>query len=317
MSAPSQRTGSNLLFARYPGNPILTPKDWPYPANAVFNPGATRFGDGVLLLVRVEDLRGFSHVTVARSNDGKTGWQVEPEPALMPATRHKEECWGVEDPRIVWLEEREQFAVCYVSFSGGGPLVSLALTRDFRDFHRLGALLPPEDKDASLFPRTIHGRFMLIHRPVIRGEAHIWICSSPDLNYWGDHHVLLPIRPGWWDTQRVGLGPPPIETSEGWLIIYHGVRVTASGSLYRVGLALLDLDDPSNIICRSEDWVLAPKETYERTGDVPGIVFPTGAVVDPDTQELCLYYGAADTSVGLATADLGEILRYLRTCPRH
>jgi len=305
----------SLLFTRFHGNPILVPGNWPYPANAVFNPGAVEFDGGTLLLVRVEDMRGFSHLTVARSQDGKTDWQIGVRPALKATADHKEECWGVEDPRIVWLDEREKYAVTYVSFSGGGPVVSLALTEDFQEFSRLGPLLPPEDKDASLFPHTIDGRFMLIHRPIIRGEAHIWICSSPDLNYWGDHHVLLPTRPGWWDSQRVGLGPPPIETQDGWLLIYHGVRVTASGSLYRVGLALLDLEDPRRILCRCEDWVLAPKEDYERVGDVPGIVFPTGAILNQDARELRLYYGAADSSVGVATANIDDVLEYIKSCP--
>jgi predicted GH43/DUF377 family glycosyl hydrolase len=317
MSPSGHETNASLLFARYSDNPILRPSQWPYPANAVFNPGATTLEGETLLLVRVEDMRGFSHLTLAKSRDGKTDWRIERQPSLEPTEDHKEECWGVEDPRIVWLEEREQFAICYVSFSSGGPLVSLALTTDFREFTRLGALLPPEDKDASLFPRVINGRYMLIHRPIIRGEAHIWICSSPDLNYWGDHRVLVPIRPGWWDSQRVGLGPPPIETPDGWLVIYHGVRVTASGSLYRVGLALLDLDRPWEILCRSEDWVLSPKESYECMGVVPGIVFPTGAILDRKTNELRLYYGAADTSVGLAVADLDEVLGYLKSCPKH
>jgi len=219
------------LFRRYEANPILTPAQWPYPANAVFNPGAVKYQGETLLLVRVEDMCGFSHLTVARSLDGKTHWQIAPRPSLEPDTHHQEERWGIEDPRIVWLKECEEYAITYVSFSRGGPLVSLALTRDFQTFTRLGALLPPEDKDAALFPRLINGRFLLIHRPIIRGEAHIWIASSPDLKYWGEHRLLILTRPGWWDCHRVGLGPPPIETPEGWVMIYHGVRITASGSL--------------------------------------------------------------------------------------
>jgi len=203
---------SNLLFRRYQGNPILTPAQWPYSANAVFNPGATKHDGKVLLLVRVEDMRGFSHLTLARSKDGKSDWRISSTPALKPNLRYKEELWGLEDPRIVWLEERQEYAITYVSFSTGGPLISLALTKDFQTFTRFGALLPPEDKDASLFPRLINGQFVLIHRPIIRGEAHIWICSSPDLTHWGKHRMLIPVRPGWWDSHRVGLGPPPLET---------------------------------------------------------------------------------------------------------
>lgn len=304
-----------FLFRRYEGNPILTPRNWPYPANSVFNPGAAQVDGETLLLVRVEDMRGFSHLTVARSWDGRTNWVVDPEPALEPDPNVREEQWGLEDPRIVFLEDEGKYAVTYVSFSQGGPLISLALTEDFRRFERRGPLLPPEDKDASLFPRRFGGRFALIHRPIIRGQAHIWISFSPDLKYWGEHRVLLPVRAGWWDCDKVGLGPQPMETSEGWLVIYHGVRRTASGDLYRLGLALLDLEDPCKVIRRSQEWVFSPKEDYELIGDVPGVVFSCGAIVDEETNELRMYYGAADTSVALAVADMDEVVDYIMHCP--
>lgn len=302
-----------VLFKRYMNNPILTPDCWPYQANATFNPGAVRHNDETVLLVRVEDMRGFSHLTLARSKDGKTNWLIDDTPALSPDPDYHEERWGIEDPRMVWLQEKEEYVITYVSFSKGGPVVSLAITKDFKNYKRCGAMLPPEDKDASLFPRMINGRYALIHRPIIRGEAHIWISFSPDLKYWGDHRILIPARPGQWDCSRVGLGPPPIETDEGWLVIYHGVRVTVSGSLYRVGLALLDLDQPWKIIRRSDEWVFGPHEPYERVGDVPAVTFPTGVVVDKETGELSMYYGAADTTVCLATASLEELVQYVKT----
>lgn len=303
---------SSRLFRRHEGNPILTPSMWPYSANAVFNPGAIEVDGETLLLVRVEDMRGFSHLTAARSPDGKTNWLIDPKPTFEANLQADEAQWGIEDPRVVWLNERQEYAITYVSFSKGGPVVSLAMTKDFLSFSRLGALLPPEDKDASLFPRLIRGQFVLIHRPIIRGEAHIWISFSPDLQYWGGHRILIQTRPGWWDCHRVGLGPPPIETSEGWLIIYHGVRVTASGSLYRIGLVLLDLEEPWKIIHRSTEWLFGPKESYERLGDVPGVTFPTGAILAQPGNELRIYYGAADTTVGLAVADVDQLLEYLK-----
>lgn len=303
------------LFSRYEKNPILTAAQWPYPANAVFNPGAVQVDGQTLLLVRVEDMRGFSHLSAARSADGKTDWQIDPHPTFLPDCNYREEQWALEDPRIVWLEEEEQFAVTYVSFSEGGPLVSLATTTDFREFTRYGSMVPPEDKDACLLPRRFGGRYALIHRPMIRGEAHIWMSFSPDLKHWGDHRVLLHTRPGWWDSRRVGLGTQPIETTEGWLILYHGVRSTAAGAIYRVGLALLDLEQPWKVIRRSDEWVLGPKEPYERLGDVPDVVFPTGAILDKKENEFRLYYGAADSSVGLALADPAELLEYIKSCP--
>lgn len=301
----------NSLFKRYEGNPIITPAKWPYLANATFNPGAIKHNGETLLLVRVEDMRGFSHLTIARSKNGKTNWRIDEEPLLKPEPCMEEELWGLEDPRIVYLEDMKQYAITYVSFSRGGPTVSLALTNDFKTVKSLGSMLPPEDKDASLLPRKINGRYVLIHRPIIRGEAHIWISFSPDLKYWGGHKILIPARPGWWDCSKVGLGPPPIETEAGWLVIYHGIRVTASGSLYRVGLALLDLDEPWKVIRRSNYWVFGPREQYERIGDVPGVTFPTGTVFDEKTGELHVYYGAADSSVCLATAKLDDLLDFI------
>jgi len=175
--------------------------------------------------------------------------------------------------------------------------------------------MPPEDKDAALFPRRFDGRWALIHRPISIypvSRANIWISFSPDLKHWGDHTVLLEARQGaWWDANKIGLSPPPIETPEGWLIIYHGVRTTPAGCLYRLGLALLDLEDPRRVIRRSDEWIFGPDAPYERVGDVADVVFPCGAIFDPKTGELRLYYGAADTSIALAIGQVHEMLDWL------
>ncbi|RKY24935.1 MAG: glycosidase [Planctomycetota bacterium] len=303
------------LFKRYDGNPILTPGDWPYPANAVFNPAAVKLNSETLLLVRVEDMRGFSHFTVARSPNGFTDWEIDPSPTLEANQSSREEKWGLEDPRIIWLNEQKQFAITYISFSEGGPVVSLAITKNFRTFARLGALLPPEDKDACLLPHRFKGRFALIHRPIVRGEAHIWISFSPDLKHWGDHRPLIMTRAGYWDCHRVGLACQPIETEIGWMMFYHGVRITSAGAIYRLGVALLDLQEPWKVLRRSNEWILGPREIYERVGDVDDVVFPTGATVHKETNQLNLYYGAADCTVAIATANLSDVLDYIMSCP--
>lgn len=315
MAEISRQQKTHGLFKRYKGNPILTPEMWPYATNAVFNPGAAKLNTETVLLVRVEDMRGFSHLTVARSEDGLTNWKIDPKPTLEADADSREEKWGLEDPRIVWLEEQKQFAITYVSFSEGGPVVSLAITKDFKTFARLGSLLPPEDKDACLLPRRFRGRFALIHRPIVRSEAHMWISFSPDLKHWGDHRTLVITRAGYWDCHRVGLACQPIETGEGWLIFYHGVRNTAAGAIYRVGVAMLDLEEPWKILRRSDEWVLGPCASYERIGDVSDVVFPTGAVVHNETDQLYLYYGAADTSVAVATAKLSDCIDFIMSCP--
>ncbi len=311
----SREQKAHILFTRFQGNPIMTPANWPYPTNAVFNPAAVKLNTETLLLIRVEDMRGFSHLTVARSADGLTNWEIDSEPTLMADQSSREERWGLEDPRIIWLEEQKQFAVTYVSFSEGGPVVSLAITKNFKTFARLGSLLPPEDKDACLFPRRFNGRFALIHRPIVRGEAHMWISFSPDLKHWGDHRPLIMTRAAYWDCHRVGLACQPIETEQGWMLFYHGVRNTTAGAIYRVGLALLDLNAPWKVLRRSAEWILGPRASYERIGDVGDVVFPNGAIVHKETDQLYLYYGAADSTVAVATARLSDCLDYLMSCP--
>lgn len=301
------------LFERYEGNPVLTAKDWPYPINSVFNPGAAIVDDEVLLLARVEEIKGFSHLTVARSKDGYSNWVIDEHPSMKPDSANHEEMWGLEDPRIVWLEEQKQYAITYVSFSPGGPIVSLAITKNFRTFARLGGLLPPEDKDACLFPRRFNGRFALIHRPIVRGEAHIWISMSPDLKHWGDHRVLFHTRSAYWDNARIGLGCQPIEIPEGWLIIYHGVRHTTASQIYRTGMALVDKEEPWRLLRRGEEWVLGPATEYERIGDVGDVTFVTGGIVKDNN--LLVYYGAADDKIAVATADLDRVREYIMACP--
>jgi predicted GH43/DUF377 family glycosyl hydrolase len=304
------------LLHRHPGNPILSAADWPYPAHSVFNPGATLLLDGTtLLLCRVEDRRGFSHLTAARSANGVDGWEIDPQPTLLPdPQRHPHEVWGIQDPRIVYMAEVEKYTITYVAYSPAGPAISLSMTEDFHSFEHHGAIMHPEDKDASLIPRKIHDDWHLIHRPksATLGD-HMWISSSRDLSYWGNQRLLLRAREGaWWDAGRVGLCPPPIETTEGWLIIYHGVRDTAAGELYRIGLALLDLENPEECLIRSDEWIFSAEEPYEVFGDVGYKIFPCGYTIAPDGDTLSLYYGAADTCVALATGSLREMLGWLK-----
>ncbi len=305
------------LFVRHKNNPILTPEQWPYQVNTVFNPAATLFKEETLLLARVESRTGLSHLNVARSQDGVTHWEISPRPSFeADPQNHPEEFWGVEDPRITFIEELNSYFIAYTAYSQMGPLVSLAKTEDFNNFERLGPILLPENKDAALFPRKFNGRWALLHRPYqSERDAHIWLSFSPDLKHWGDHQVVIAARSGaWWDAGKIGIGPQPIETEMGWLIIYHGVQRKVSGSIYRLGLALLDLDDPGRVICRSNEWVFGPREKYETHGDVRDVTFPCGAIYDKKSDELRIYYGAADTTIALATAKMSEILTYLKSC---
>jgi predicted GH43/DUF377 family glycosyl hydrolase len=302
------------LFKRFSGNPILSRDDWPYPVNSVFNAGAVRLPDGdTLLLCRVEDRRGLSHLCAARSANGIDTWRIDSEPTLQANPRdYPEELWGIEDPRITCVPELEQYAVAYTSFARGGPGVSLALTKDFKSFDRYGVIMQPEDKDAALLPRRIGGNWALIHRPVTTLGAHMWISYSPDLRHWGSHKVILEARRGgWWDANKIGLCSPPIETAKGWLTIYHGVRQTASGSIYRLGLALFDLEKPDVCLQRGDSWMFGPEASYERGGDVKDVVFPCGQTIGKDGDTIYLYYGAGDSCIALATGSIRSLLSWL------
>jgi len=304
----------NELFSRHKLNPILTAADWPYPVNSVFNPAATLLPNGTtLLLCRVEDRRGQSHLCAARSADGVSGWEIDAQPTLMPDPKHfPEELWGIEDPRITFVSELNKYAVVYTAYTRDGPGVSLALTEDFHHFERYGLIMQPEDKDAVLLPHRINGDWALIHRPVSWIGAHMWISYSSNLRHWGDHKLMLKARKGgWWDANKIGLSPPPIETAKGWLVIYHGVRQNPACSIYRLGLALFDLHTPEICIKRSDEWIFGPKEPYELHGDVDNIVFPCGYTIADDGDTIRLYYGAADTSVALATGSINAILEWL------
>lgn len=301
------------LFDRHPGNPILTSSDWPYPANAVFNPAAALVDGETVLLVRVEDLRGISHLTVARSANGLDGWRVDGEPLLAPTAGIESEQWGFEDPRVVWLPELELWAITCTTYGPVGPAVYLATTADFRSVERRGITMPAEDKNAALLPERIDGKWILFHRPsvgaVVGSGGEIVLSRSGDLVSWSlAEQVLAPRAGAWWDSRRIGLGPPPVRTEHGWLILYHGVKDTIAGGLYRIGLALADIDEPTRVTHRLSEWVLGPNADYERSGDVPNAVFPCGAIHDATSGELRVYYGAADTSIAVATAQLDELL---------
>lgn len=302
------------LFVRHASNPILSAKDWPYPAHTVFNAGATRLHDGTtLLLCRVEDRRGHSHFCAARSKNGIDGWVIDPQPTLLPDPEHfPEELWGIEDPRITFVEELGKYVITYTAFGKGGPGVALALTTDFRTFERYGVVMQPDDKDAALLPRRIDGNFALLHRPIHDTGAHIWISFSPDLHNWGNHKLVLQARRGsWWDANKIGLSPPLIETPRGWLMLYHGVRNTASGSLYRLGVALMALDQPEVCLLRGDSWIFGPEEPYEKFGDVGNVAFPCGYTIGTDGDTISMYYGAADSCIALATGSIRQLLRWL------
>jgi len=260
--------------------------------------------------VRVESCSGRSHIIVARSEDGVTDWKVEERALLHPAQGYPYETNGVEDCRITRIEDLGVWALAYTAYSEQGPGVALATTPDFQSVARIGLVLPPEDKNAALFPRKFNGLYAMLHRPSVGGGS-IWLSYSPDLVYWGQAKLVIPARQGpWWDGRRVGAGLPPIKTDDGWLIIYHGVKELAGRPIYRLGAAVLDLEEPHRLVSRARRWLLGPREHYERTGDAPNVIFSCGGFVRDD--ELWVYYGATDSCICVARAKVAEVLRVVR-----
>jgi predicted GH43/DUF377 family glycosyl hydrolase len=295
------------LLHRWEGNPLLTADDIPFPCHTVFNAAPTKFGDEYLLLLRVEGKEGYSILALARSDDGYH-FDVEPEPVLTPATKgsfKSAEARGVEDPRVTLLDGT--YYVTYTAVGDCGPRIAIAKTEDFRSFERIAIISEPGNKDCVLFPRKIHGRYARLDRPFGHGIGNIWVSYSKDLVSWGDSRVVIEVRKGFWDADRVGASSVPIETEHGWFEIYHGVKLTSGGPIYRLGVAVLDIDDPSKVLCRAEVPVLTPREPYERIGDINNVVFASGTILESDGM-LKVYYGAADTCICVATTSFKSLL---------
>lgn len=300
------------LFTRVGDAPLITPEHLPFLANGVLNPGVAEFDGEVVLLLRIEDRQGLSQIRVARSANGVDGWRIADHPLLEPDhPDYPFEEWGCEDARVTRISPHE-WLIAYTAYSRYGPAVALATTSDFDRVTRLGVVLSPTNKDAAVFPVRFHGEWIMLHRPVTGGMEHIWYACSPhDLDHWGQPGVLLAERGGpWWDGLRIGIGAPPLQTPEGWLLIFHGAKEMGERPVYRLGLALLELQDPRKVLARATEWVFAPETPYELHGLVPNVVFTCGALLRGE--EVWMYYGAADTVIALAIARLPELLAFVR-----
>lgn len=259
-------------------------------------------------LVRAEGtvwLTSMSHLRIARSSDG-VHFEVEGTPALTPSTR--DEAFGVEDPRITLLGDT--WWINYTAVSQHGIATALASTTDFKSFERHGIIFPPPNRDVTIFPEKIGGRYAALHRPMPEGlgQPCIWVATSADLLEWGHHSLVAGARPGMWDDVKVGGGAVPFRVHTGkedaWLAIYHGV--TGSPGTYSLGALLLDIHDPGKVIGRSREPILRPEATYEREGFFGDVVFSCGLLVDGDVVRI--YYGAADAVMAVADLSLAEIL---------
>ena len=303
--------GNQDVVWRSARNPII-PRDLIPCANSIFNSAVVPFEGAFAGVFRVDSRKRDMRLHAGRSRDG-VAWRIEEEPIRfltdVPALEPFE--YGY-DPRVCWIEDRY-----YVTWCNGyhGPTIGVGYTYDFEEFFQLENAFLPYNRNGVLFPRKVRGKYAMLSRPSDTGHTpfgDVFYSESPDLCHWGCHrHVMGPKQLSWQST-KVGVGPTPIETREGWLMIYHGVLTSCNGFVYSMGAALLDLEEPWKVIYRTAPYLLAPWETYENVGDTPNVVFPCAALVDAPSGRIAIYYGAADTVTCLAYTQVNELLAYIK-----
>lgn len=304
------------LVTRYQHNPILTKADVPYPVATVHNAGAVKHGGKYLLVFRAHRRNGRSVLGLAESDDG-FHFAVREKPFLEPATAGvfaEYEEYGVEDCRICPMDG--EYLLTYSAYSRHGVRITLARTRDFQSVERVALITQADLRNAVIFPEKFGGRYARLDRP----HSHIapwsiWISYSPDLVHWGDSRIVITPCRYHWDEMKVGPGATPIRTPGGWLNIYHGVFETMDGGVYRLGVALHDLEDPSRVLGVADEWILQPEDPWELTGYVPNVVFTCGAVAEDDGT-LKLYWGAADNVMCVGTARIEDLVHLCLNSPR-
>ena len=299
---------------RFSRNPIIG-RDGNKRSNSVFNSAVVPFQDGFAGVFRCDSRSISMDLFAGRSADG-VHWQIDDDPIVFEGAdseiARKEYRY---DARITIMDGRY-----YITWCNGyhGPTIGVAWTEDFRTFHQLENAFLPFNRNGVLFPRTIGGMYMMLSRPSDNGHTpfgDIYVSQSKDLEFWGRHRFVMSTVKGnesAWQSTKIGPGPAPIETDEGWLLIYHGVITTCNGFVYRMGSALLDIDQPWKVLARSKDYILAPYELYECVGDVPNVTFPCAALTDAETGRIAIYYGCADTVTGLAFTTVDELVRFTK-----
>jgi len=297
-----------MLINRYHNNPILTKDDVPYAVATVHNAGVVKFNDRYIMIFRSHKLNGRSILGKAESDDGYN-FKVDKEPYMIPAAEgiFKEyEEYGVEDPRIIFLDG--EYLITYSAYSRHGVRVGLAKTRDFKSVERVSLITEADNRNVVIFPEKFNGFYVRLDRPHSEiSPWSIWISYSPDLKYWGESKLIMKPLQYHWDEMKIGPGAPPVKTARGWLNIYHGVFPTMDGCVYRLGVALHNLEDPSQIIAVGDEWILQPEKVYEITGYVHNVVFTCGAVSEEDGS-IKIYWGGADKVMCVGTANIESLV---------
>ncbi len=298
----------NDIVRRYSGNPILTKEDIPYPVETVHNAAVIKHADEYIMLFRSHLRTGRSIIGLARSVDGFK-FIADPKPFLAPATEGRfaaYEEFGVEDPRVTKVDD--DYLITYSAYSNSGVRVALAKTRDFVDIQRVSLITQADYRNVVIFPEKFNGLYARLDRPHSEiSPWSIWITFSPDLVYWGESQLVMKPEPYHWDEMKIGPGAPPIKTEQGWLSIYHGVFKTMDGSVYRLGVALHDLNHPAKVIGVCDSWILQPEDPWEITGYVHNVVFSCAAVAEQDGS-VKIYWGGADTVMCVGEAKISDLV---------
>ncbi len=302
-------SGRSDVVWRYSQNPII-PRDLIPSSNSIFNSAVVPYQGTFAGVFRIDDTRRSMNLYRGVSQDGLS-WKIEHQPIEWKCDNPEIAPFVYRyDPRVVWIEDRY-----YVTWCNGyhGPTIGVGYTQDFETFHQVENAFLPFNRNGVLFPRKIRGKYAMLSRPSDNGHTpfgDIFYSESPDLIHWGCHRHVL--GPGSWCYTKVGAGPIPIETTEGWLMIYHGVLTSCNGFVYSMSAVLLDLEQPWKVIHRAAPYLLSPQTLYECVGDVPNVVFPCAALVAGATGRMAIYYGAADTVVALAFARVDELVEWVK-----
>ena len=304
--------GSTAPIWRYSENPIVrrNPIDG---VARIFNSAIVSWGNEFIGVFRCETVATLPHLRVGRSKDG-INWTFESKQLeMVDESGHSWNPYYAYDPRVIKLEDDYYVVWCTEAY---GPAIGIAKTRDFKTFVRLENPFIPFNRNGVLFPRKIQDHYVILSRASDNGHTpfgDIFLSQSKDLVYWGKHrHVMERGGSGWWQGLKIGGGPAPIETSEGWLMLYHGVCNTCNGYVYSMGAAILDINEPSKVLYRCRNYVLTPEMPYEEQGFVPNVVFPCAALHDPKTGRIAIYYGAADSYVALAFTTVDLLIDYIK-----
>lgn len=302
--------GSDAIIWRYSQNPVIPRNPFPK-ANSTFNSAVIPYKGEFAGVFRIDDTRRNMNIYFGQSKDG-LNWKINDKPIdLICDDPEIAKLQYRYDPRLGWIEDRY-----YMSWCNGyhGPTIGIGYTFDFEKFYQLENAFLPFNRNGVLFPRKINGRFAMYSRPSDNGHTpfgEIYYSESPDMVYWGRHRWVFGASLNWCYT-KVGAGAIPIETSEGWLNIYHGVLQSCNGFVYSMGAALMDLDQPWKLIARAEPYLISPQTLYECVGDVPNVAFPCAAIVDAATNRMAIYYGAADTCVAMAFTKVDELVQWVK-----